>query len=112
MMHDLIEQLAQHGGEAALGVLFVLSIANVGIISQRVWFFARRRINTNRFVQELIPYLRAGDLRRAQSVSQQSTASVCCVASAGFVQADRGLPAMERALATTISRERAVLDDS
>jgi biopolymer transport protein ExbB/TolQ len=112
MMHDLVSQLARYGGEGALGVLFVLSIVNLGIIGQRVWFFVSRRVSTNQFVQELVPLLRIGDVRRAQSLSQQSPASVCCVATAGLFQAERGLPAVERALATTISRERIVLENN
>ena len=32
MMHDLVSQLARYGGEGALGVLFALSIVNLGII--------------------------------------------------------------------------------
>jgi biopolymer transport protein ExbB/TolQ len=111
MLHELLGRLAQYGGEAALGVLFVLSIVNVGIISQRVWVFVRRYTNTNRFLSELRPLLRDGDVRRARSVCQKSTACVCSIANAGLSQAEHGITVMERALATAIARERIELED-
>src|SRR5262245_3947329 len=111
MLHESLGRLAHYGGEGALGVLFVLSIVSVGIISQRVWLFVRRYTNTNRFLHELRPLLRDGDLWRARSVCQQSTASVCSIAWAGLHQAENGVGWMERALATALSRERIELED-
>src|SRR5262245_32915967 len=106
MMHQLVGRLAQFGGEGALGVLFVLSIVNLGIVSHRIWFFVRHRINANAFVMQLVPLLRGRDLLRAEALSQRETASICSVALAGLSRADHGLQAVEQALEASISHER------
>jgi biopolymer transport protein ExbB len=111
MMHQLLGRLAQFGGEGALGVLFVLSTVNFGIISQRVWFFVWYRINAKGFVQQLVPLLQGRDLLRAEALSQRVNASICSVVLAGLWRAEDGLPAVEQALETAISHERIHLED-
>jgi biopolymer transport protein ExbB/TolQ len=111
MMHQILERLAQFGGEGALGLLFVLSIVNLGIISQRVWFFARCHINADTFVKQLVALLRVRDVRRAEALSQQANASICVVTLAGLLQADEGALVVEQAMQTATSHERIHLED-
>jgi hypothetical protein len=40
MMHRLLERLAPCGGEAALGVLFAISIVSVAALAERLWQLA------------------------------------------------------------------------
>ncbi|HEY2411422.1 MAG TPA: MotA/TolQ/ExbB proton channel family protein [Pirellulaceae bacterium] len=108
----MLRQLAPFGGEAALGALFLLSIISIGTIGQRIWLFLRRFHNTDNFAKELLPLLRAADWRRAESLCQQTDASVCCVALAGLLESGNGLPAVRHALDTAISRERTALEDT
>jgi biopolymer transport protein ExbB/TolQ len=112
MIHNMLRQLAPYGGEAALGALFLLSIVSVGTIGQRIWLFLRRFHNTDQFVKELLPLLRAADRRRAESLCQQTNASVCCVALAGLLESDKGPSAVRLALDAAISREKTVLEDA
>jgi len=112
MIHRMLSQLAPYGGEAALGALFLLSIISVGAMGQRIWLFLRRFYRSDRFVQELLPLLRAADWRQAESLCQQTNASVCCVALAGLLEANKGLPAVRNALDHAISRERVALEDT
>lgn len=112
MMHQLLGRLAQFGGEAALGMLFVLSIVSLGVIGQRVCFFLRRRIDAHAFARQLAPLLRSRDLLRAEALAQGANTSLHAVALAGLSHADRGLPAVEQSLHASIARERIHLADS
>jgi biopolymer transport protein ExbB/TolQ len=112
MIHNMVRQLAPYGGEAALGALFLLSIVSVGMIGQRVWLFLRRFHNADKFAKELLPLLRSSDLRRAESLCQETNASACCVALAGLLESDKGLSAVRHALDNAISRERTALEDT
>jgi biopolymer transport protein ExbB len=112
MMHQLLGRLAQFGGEAALGLLFVLSIVSLGVIGQRVWYFLRRRVNAHEFARQLAPLLRSRDLLRAEALAQGAHTSIHSVALAGLSRADRGLPAVEQGLQASLSRERVHLNDS
>jgi len=111
MMHELLRRLAQYGGEGALGTLFLLSIVNLGLISQSVWHFVRRRFNAEVFAKQLAALLRADDFLRAEALAQQADASVCCVALAGLFESGRGLHAVRHALDNAISRERTKLEE-
>lgn len=111
MLHNLLGRLAQFGGEGALCALFLLSVADLAIISQRIWFFVRRYINVEKFVTQLVPLLHKRDLSRARALSQGASASVCSITLAGLMQADKGLPAMQQALETATSLERIELED-
>jgi len=111
MMHDLLGRLAQFGGEGALCALFVLSVVNMAVISQRVWFFAKRHMNVAKFVKQLAPLLRVRDFARARNLSQGSNASICAITLAGLSEAENGLPAVQDAYETAISYERIILED-
>src|SRR5262245_44580757 len=105
MMHDLLGRLARFGGEGLLCALFVMSVINLAIISQRVWFFVRRHINVDKFVKLLVPLLRARDLPRARALSHRGRSSVCSITLAGLTEAEHGLPAAQDAFETAISYE-------
>jgi biopolymer transport protein ExbB/TolQ len=111
MMHDLLGRIAHYGGEAALCLLFVLSIFNLAIISQRVWFLVRRHTNVDALVNHLVPLLRARELPKARTLCGSAHGGICSVALAGLSQTDHGLPAVQQALATATSCERIHLED-
>src|SRR5262245_19873398 len=100
MMHDLLGRLAQFGGEGALCLLFILSIVNLSIISQRIWFLARRHTSVDAFVRQLVPLLRTREFSKARALSQRANVSICSIAMAGLSQAENGLPAAQRAIET------------
>jgi biopolymer transport protein ExbB/TolQ len=111
MLHQLLGRLAQFGGEGALGVLLLLSIASVGVIGQCVWQFTRRRFDVNAFVRQLLPLLRANDLLRAEALTQRVSCSVCTVASAGLLETEKGVAMVRHSLDSAISRERIALEN-
>lgn len=111
MMHDLLGRIAHYGGEGALCLLFVLSIVNLAIISQRIWFLARRHTNVDAFVSQLVPLLRGRDLAKAGALCESANGGICSVALAGLTHAEHGLPAVLQALATATSCERIHLED-
>ena len=110
-MHELIGRLAQFGGEGALVALFFISIVSVALITERLWYFSRRRIDVDQLARQLVALLRAGDLPKARMLAQHSKSSACSIALAGLTQADYGMQAVRHALVTATSRERLRLEN-
>lgn len=110
MLHELIEGIARVGGETALGLLFALSIVSVAISGERTWFFMQRRLDIDRFAQQLLHALRARDWSSAKAIAEGSAASVCLVVSAGLTQIERGSEAVCAAFRSAMSRERMRLE--
>lgn len=110
MMHQVMLQAAQIGGECVLGLLFVASIVGVAIISDRVWFFARTRIDADHFARQLLQALHAGDLPRARSIANKSRASLSLVVAAGLSQLQQGTRAMTVAMRIAKGHERIRLE--
>ena len=110
MMHEVLLQAAQIGGECVLGLLFIASIVGVAIISERVWFFVRTRVDADSFARSLLQALHAGDLPRARSITARSQASLCLVVSAGLSQLPQGTRAMAAAMRIAKTHERTRLE--
>lgn len=98
MMHQLMIRLAQVGGECAFWLLLAISIASSGIISNRVWFLLKYRIDVEEFARALLQHLRAGDWAKARAVAGRSAASACQVVAGGLTQIDEGNRAVRRAM--------------
>jgi biopolymer transport protein ExbB len=110
MMHQVLLQAAQIGGECVLGVLFVASIVGVAIISDRIWFFTHNRIDADHFTRALLQALQAGDLPRARSLATKSRASLCLVITAGLSQISQGTRSMAKAMRIAKIHERTRLE--
>jgi biopolymer transport protein ExbB/biopolymer transport protein TolQ len=55
-------------GSAVLYILLSLSVLSIGIVFERLWYFARRRIDTPAVGKELLAKLRANDLDGARAM--------------------------------------------
>ena len=110
MMHEVLLQAAQIGGECVLGLLFVASIVAVAIVSDRIWFFAHTRIDADHFARTLLQALHAGDLPRARSLTTKSRASLALVVAAGLSQLAQGPRAMANAMRIAKIHERTRLE--
>lgn len=98
MMHQLMIRVAQMGGECAFWLLLTISIVSSGIISNRVWFLFKNRVDVEEFARALLQHLRTGDWAKARSVAGRSSASVCMVVAGGLTQIDEGNRAVRRAM--------------
>ena len=110
-MHQLFERLSQYGGEAALCVLFLISILSVAVISERIWHFARNRVSADEFSRRLIELLRAGDMPSALALSQRSEISVRSITLAALMQTAHGQCAAGHALDAAALHERVRLQN-
>lgn len=110
MFHHVLLEAARIGGECALGLLFVASIVGVAIISDRIWLFARTRIDADLFARQLLQALNSGDLQRARGIAARSRASLALVVSAGLSQLPQGLRAMKAAMRIAKGHERVRLE--
>ena len=106
MMHQVMLQAAEVGGELVLALLFVASIVAVAIVSDRVWFFVRHRIDADLFARQLLQALHSGDLQRSRAIAGRSRASICLVTAAGLSQVQQGLRAMAAAMRIAKGHER------
>ena len=110
MLYDLIGRFARIGGQCALEALFLMSIVSVAIICDRVWFFARRRLDIEAFALRLLPHLRAQDWKAARAVAEQSPTSPSSIVIAGLSQVDRGPSAAQAVMRSAMARERMRLE--
>jgi len=110
MMHQLMIRLAQMGGECAFWLLLAISIVSSGIISNRVWFLFKYRIDVEEFARALLQHLRTGDWAKARAVANRSAASACMVVAGGLTQIDDGPRAVRRAMRSVRLLERIRLE--
>lgn len=109
-MHEVLLQAAQFGGECVLALLFVSSIVGIAVISERLWFYYRTRVDADAFARSLLQALHNGDLSRARSLASRSQASLCLVISAGLSQLPQGLRSMRAAMRIAKVHERTRLE--
>lgn len=110
MLHHVMLEAARIGGECVLGLLFIASIVAVAIISDRIWFFARNRVDADLFARQLLQALHTGDLARVRSIASRTRASLGLVVSAGLSQLPQGLRAVGTAMRIARGHERVRLE--
>jgi biopolymer transport protein ExbB/TolQ len=67
MLVQKLLQVAQVSGQAVLYVLLALSVLSIGIVIERWWWFARRRIDAPAVGRKLVELLRKEDLEGARA---------------------------------------------
>lgn len=77
MLIEKMVLVAQLGAKVVLYLLFALSVISIGVIVDRWWYFARRRIDAIALSESLRKLLRAGDLTTARAAlkAQRSPAA-------------------------------------
>jgi biopolymer transport protein ExbB len=110
MLHQVLNQVSQAGGETILALLLLVSIMTVAIISNRIWFFVCHYIDADKFARQILPVMGDEDWPKARNLARRSTASICLVVQAGLTQVDRGRGAMRDAMQSAKLHERLRLE--
>lgn len=110
MLHLFTVRTAAIGGECALWLLMLLSIVSLAIISDRVWFFARYRLDHEQFARHLLQLLRGRDWPRVRAVVGRPGVSACQVVAAGLAQLGGKRSAIRSAMRSARVREEMRLE--
>ena len=81
---ELVIKFTHLGAEWVMWVLVLLSIVSVTVMIERVLFFRRHRIDSDKLATDLETHLRPGDLPGAPRLVKDSRAAGCAVAAAGL----------------------------
>jgi biopolymer transport protein ExbB len=110
MLTQLFLKLTLVGAEWVLWVLVILSFVSVGIIVDRLWYFAEHRVDIAELAAKLEQFLRAGDLKSAWQLVAGSDAIECVVVAAGLAAVGRGTQACSEAMLSAKARTRSRLE--
>jgi biopolymer transport protein ExbB len=110
MLTQLFLKLTLVGAEWVLWVLVALSFVSVGIIVDRLWYFAEHRVDVADLAAKLEQFLRQGDLKSAWQLVAGSDAIECVVVAAGLAAVGRGTQACSEAMLGAKARTRSRLE--
>jgi biopolymer transport protein ExbB/TolQ len=110
MLTQMLLKVAFAGSEWVLWVLLMLSFVNVGVIVDRILYFRRHQVDGDELAAQLDGFLRAGDLKQAYALVQQSESIECVVVAAGLQAFHRGAHACEGAMSAARARTKKELD--
>jgi biopolymer transport protein ExbB len=110
MLTQLFLKLTLVGAEWVLWLLVFLSFASVGIIVDRIWYFAEHRVEVADLAAKLEQFLRQGDLKSAWQLVAGSDAIECVVVAAGLAAVGRGTQACSEAMLSAKARTRSRLE--
>ena len=110
MLTQLFLKLTLVGAEWVLWLLVLLSFVSVGIIVDRVWYFAEHRVDVADLAAKLEQFLRSGDLKSAWHLVAGSDAVECVVVAAGLAAVGRGTQACSEAMLSARARTRSRLE--
>jgi biopolymer transport protein ExbB/TolQ len=103
---ERLSRVALLGSAWVLYVLFGLSIFSIGIMIERYIFFRIRKDDTDKLGDDLIAYLRDGDLRGAEQVLSRSPSIEAAVMKPVLKWLDGGPGAVEEALDAEMKKKR------
>lgn len=109
-MNEIFRKLALMGDVWALWILMAASIASLGVILERWKSFRRNKIEFGKFLDDLLKRLDADDLVGARQLARAHPSVESRVALAGLSNHSKGLQAMEKAMTSKLTLERAQLE--
>jgi biopolymer transport protein ExbB len=110
MLTGLFLKMTLVGAEWVLYLLVLLSFFSVGIIVDRLWYFAEHRVDVADLAAKLEQFLRQGDLKSAWQLVAGSDAIECVVVAAGLAAVGRGSQACSEAMLSAKARTRSRLE--
>lgn len=105
---SLVKQFKDGGW--AMWPLLALLIWGVGIGIWKLLVLIRGRINVDKFLDEVIPKLKAGNIQAALEYVETQKGSVANLIRAGLLKSDSGMEAMEKAMENAAVIEMSFLD--
>ncbi len=109
-MNEIFKKLALMGDVWVLWVLVAASIASLGVMIERWQSFRRNKIEFGKFLDDLLKRLNVDDLTGARQIARSYSSVESRVALAGLNHHSKGLVAMEKAMTSKLTLERAQLE--
>jgi biopolymer transport protein ExbB/TolQ len=110
MLTQYLLRVVAIGGEWVLWLLIALSVYSFGIIVDRAWFFATRKVDIDKLGKELVACLERGDRVAACALLDKSASVEAAVARTCLDWLDAGPDAMSEVLAATLRAHKPTLD--
>jgi biopolymer transport protein ExbB/TolQ len=113
MEFNIVEKLLSFtliGSEWVLWLLIVLSVVSVTVMIERIFFFARMRLDFGRFLQEFTAKLQSNDVEGIKKLCEGNPAIECQAALEAFKYKDKGAQAMEESVSSYLASSRGSLD--
>src|SRR6266850_1482287 len=90
--------------------ILLCSVIGLGIILERLFFFAKARTNTQKLMSDLLRVLQDQGFEAAQRMLHSARGPVAAVLHSGLLRAKKGPEAVEKAIETAASIETAFLE--
>jgi biopolymer transport protein ExbB len=90
--------------------ILLCSVVGLGIILERLYFFAKARTNTQKLMGDLLRVLQDQGFEAAQRMLHSARGPVAAVLHSGLIRAKKGPEAVEKAIETAASIEIALLE--
>lgn len=107
MLIEKMVLVAQLGAKVVLYILMALSVISIGVIIERWWYFARRRIDAIALSESLRKLLRAGDLTTARAALKAKRSPATEIVSEALDWYGDGPEAVEQILSKATRDRRA-----
>jgi biopolymer transport protein ExbB len=102
--------MTNFGAAWVMWLLLALSVVSVAIMLERGWFYYSLRDDLAGLARSLSEYLRRGEVAEAKRLMENSPSAEAAVVVAGLVEAERGAPAAEEAMAGAAALQRMKLE--
>ena len=106
MLAQKLLAVAQVGSSAVLYLLIVLSVLSIGVIIERILYFRKGKIDSQKLGRDLLARLRGGDRAGAVALVEKSHSVEGQVLSDALAWYDDGADAVEQILETAIKERR------
>jgi biopolymer transport protein ExbB/TolQ len=105
LVHKLLG-VADIVGQSVLYLLISLSVLSIGILIERIFYFRKRRVDSDALGREMLAKLRAGDLKGARAILAASASVEAAVLHEALAWYDDGPDAVQEILQAGVRERR------
>jgi len=109
-MVDRLLNLALIGGEPILYLMVFISFISIAVVLERLYVYARNRIDMAEFTHKLVEQMNSGDMAAALESAKASNSAEARVAAEGLMNFDRGATVAGELMESMILRQQQRLD--
>jgi biopolymer transport protein ExbB/biopolymer transport protein TolQ len=106
MLVEKLLSVAEIGSQVVLYVLLGLSVISIGVIIERIWYFAKRKVDTVRLGKDLLKKLEAGDRAGAEKLLRSSRGIEPAIVADALAWFDKGPEAVQEILQNGVREKR------
>ena len=109
-MVDKLLNLALIGGEPILYLMVFISFVSIAVVLERLYVYARNRVDMAEFTRRLVEQMNAGDIDAALESAKASASAEALVAAEGLMNFERGATVAGELMESMVLRQQQRLD--